>query len=212
MTTFSNGDDATVGDMSSALEYWPAPPPWGWTADDLDHLPSEGPNGEPDFFTHVELIDGALVFMSPQRRFHQRLIRGLTDRLDAQAPDRLAAVDQMDVKLGPRMRPCPDVLVVTAEAAADNERTFYVPPEVRLVVEVVSPDSVDRDRKTKPQRYGEAGIPHFWRVEEDDGRPVVYVYEIDPATGDYGLTGIHHERLAVSVPFPIDIDLGALVK
>ncbi|WP_239094763.1 Uma2 family endonuclease [Planotetraspora silvatica] len=198
--------------MSSGLEYWPAPPPWGWTADDLDCPPSEGPNGEPDFFKRVELIDGALVFRSPQRRFHQRLIRGLTERLDAQAPDRLATVDQMDVKLGPRMRPCPDVLVVTAEAAADDERTFYNPSEVRLVVEVVSPDSVDRDRKTKPQRYGEAGIPHFWRVEEDDGRPVVYVYEIDPATGHYGLTGIHHERLAVSVPFPIDIDLAALVK
>ncbi|MFD0731792.1 Uma2 family endonuclease [Planotetraspora mira] len=195
--------------MSSALEY---PPPWGWTADDLDHLPSEGPNGEPDVFKHVELIDGALVFLSPRRRFHQRLIRRLTERLDAQAPDRLSAVDQMDVKLGPRMRPCPDVLVVTTEAAADDERTFYVPSEVRLVVEVVSPDSVDRDRKTKPQRYGEAGIPHFWRVEEDDGRPVVYVYEIDPATGDYGLTGIHHERLAVSVPFPVDIDLAALVE
>ncbi|WP_308441895.1 hypothetical protein [Planotetraspora phitsanulokensis] len=51
--------------MSSALECWPTPPPRGWTADDLDHLPSEGPNGEPDFFKHVELIDGALLFASP---------------------------------------------------------------------------------------------------------------------------------------------------
>ncbi|GAA4561965.1 Uma2 family endonuclease [Planotetraspora kaengkrachanensis] len=211
MATSSNDSDAAVGG-SIALEYWPAPSARGWTADDLDHLPPEGPNGEPDFFKHVELIDGALVFMSPRRRFHQRVARGLTERLDAQAPGQLVAVDQMDVKVGPRMRPCPDVLVVTAEAAADDERTFYVPSEVRLVIEVVSPDSVDRDRKTKPQRYGEAGIPHFWRVEEDDGRPVVYVYEIDPATGSYGLTGIHHERLAVPVPFPIDIDLGALVK
>ncbi|MEV7907945.1 hypothetical protein AB0P04_40720, partial [Streptomyces anulatus] len=72
--------------MSSALEYWPSPPPWGWKADDLDHLPPEGPNGEPDFFKHVELIDGALVFMSPQKRFHQRMIRRLTEALDEQAP------------------------------------------------------------------------------------------------------------------------------
>ncbi|GII53630.1 hypothetical protein Pth03_20190 [Planotetraspora thailandica] len=140
------------------------------------------------------------------------MIRGLTEQLDIQAPGGLCAVDQMDVKLGPRMRPCPDVLVVTAEAAADNERTFYTAAEVRLVVEVVSPDSVDPDRKTKPQRYGEAGIPHFWRVEENDGQPVVYVYEIDPAGGVYGLTGIHHERLAVPVPFPVEIDLGVLLK
>ncbi|GAB2443795.1 hypothetical protein GCM10027187_03860 [Streptosporangium sandarakinum] len=90
MNTPGDGDDVTVTDVSSALEYWPSPPPWGWTADDLDRLPAEGPNGEPDFFEHVE-----------------------------------------------------------------------------------------------------------------------YVYELDPATGAYGLTGIHHGRLTVPVPFPIDIDLDA---
>ncbi|MEW9527694.1 Uma2 family endonuclease [Microbispora sp. NPDC049125] len=198
--------------MSSALEYWPAPPPWGWTSEDLDHLPSEGPNGEPGFFEHVELIDGALVFMAPQRRFHQRVTRGLTERLDSQAPGHLAAVHRMDVKLGHRTRPCPDVMVIDAEAAADHARTFYTPDEVRLVVEIVSPESVDRDRKTKPLRYAEAAIPHFWRVEETEGRPVVYVYERDPATGAYAVTGIHHGRLTVEVPFRIELDLDLLVK
>ncbi|MEN3534995.1 Uma2 family endonuclease [Microbispora sp. ZYX-F-249] len=198
--------------MSSALEYWPAPPPWGWAADDLDHLPYEGPNGEPDFFKHVELIDGALVFMSPQRRFHERLIRGLTERLDAEAPTHLSAVQQMDVKLGERTRPCPDLMVIDAEAAADNARTFYEAREVHLVIEIVSPESVERDRKLKPLRYAEAGIPHFWRVEETDGRPVAYVYERDPATGAYALTGIHHGHLAVQVPFPVEVDLDQLVK
>ncbi|WP_239089431.1 Uma2 family endonuclease [Sphaerimonospora thailandensis] len=198
--------------MSSALEYWPAPPPWGWTAEDLDHLPPEGPNGEPDFFEHVELIDGALVLRAPQRRFHQRLIRGLTACLDSQAPAHLAPVHRMDVKLGHRTRPCPDVAVIDAEAAADMARTFYETREVHLVIEIVSPESVERDRKLKPLRYAEAGIPHFWRVEENEGRPVVYVYERDPATGSYGLTGIHHGLLTVSVPFQIEIDLDALVK
>lgn len=103
-------------DVTSALEYWPSPPPWGWTVDDLDHLPAEGPNGEPDFFKRVELIDGALVFMSPQKRFHNRVIHGLTISLNAQVPAHLAALDQMDVKLGHRMRPCPDVLVLDAIA------------------------------------------------------------------------------------------------
>ncbi len=212
MTTQGDDDAVTVHDVSSALEYWPAPPPWGWTADDLDHLPSDGPNGEPDFFKHVELIDGALIFMSPQRRFHECLIRGLTEGLDSQAPDRLAAVQQMDVKLGPRTRPCPDVMIIDAGAAADMARTCYEVPEVHLVIEIVSPESVERDRKLKPLRYAEAGIPHFWRVEENEGRPVVYVYERDPATGSYGLTGIHHGLLTVSVPFRIEIDLARLVK
>ena len=198
-------------DVTSALEYWPSPPPWGWTADDLDHLPSDGPNGEPDFFKHVELIDGALVFMSPQKRFHERVIRGLANALNAQVPDHLITIMQMDVKLGHRTRPCPDVLVIDT-AADHDDRTFYTPDEVHLVVEVVSPESEERDRKYKPPRYAEAGIAHFWRVEAKDGRPVVYVYELDPATKAYALTGIHHGKLSVPVPFQIDIGLDELPR
>ncbi|HEY9522925.1 MAG TPA: Uma2 family endonuclease [Thermopolyspora sp.] len=198
--------------VTEALTYWPSPPPWGWIADDLDHLPAEGPNGEPDFFKRVELIDGALVFMSPQKRIHQYAITGLRNALDGLLPDqpRLAVLTEMDVKLGHRMRPCPDVLVVDAVAAADFDRTCYTPDEVRLVVEVVSPESEERDRKTKPLRYAAAGIPHFWRVEAEGGKLVVYVYELDPATGQYAITGIHHDRMKISVPFPIDIDLDDL--
>ncbi|MBB2909031.1 Uma2 family endonuclease [Streptosporangium becharense] len=199
-------------DIRAAFDHWPSPPPRGWAADDLDHLPAEGPGGEPGFFEHVELIDGALVFTAPQTRFHERVVFGLRVVLNAQVPEDLAAVTQMDVKLGHRMRPCPDVLVVDAAAVEDDERTFYVPTEVRLAVEVVSPESEDRDRKTKPSRYAEAGIAHFWRVENNGGSPVVYVYELDPATGVYALTGIHHDRLTIPVPFPIDIDLTALPR
>ncbi|MCO5969628.1 Uma2 family endonuclease [Actinoallomurus soli] len=199
-------------DVTSALEYWPSPPPWGWSADDMDHLPSEGPNGEPDFFKHVELIDGALVFLSPRKRFHERVIRGLTNSLNAQVPDHLTALLEMDVKLGSRTRPCPDVLVIDAAAADDMDRTFYTPDEVHLVVEVVSPESEERDRRLKPARYAEAGIAHFWRVEDNGGRPVVYVYELDPATRTYAVTGIHHGKLSVPVPFPIDIDLDDLPR
>jgi Protein of unknown function (DUF820). len=82
---------------------------------------------------------------------------------------------------------------------------------VLLAVEVVSPDSHMRDRERKPQLYARAGIPHYWRVERsDDWRPVVYVYEIDPATEAYVITGIHHDRLKLTVPFDIDIDLAEI--
>ncbi|GAA4203508.1 Uma2 family endonuclease [Microbispora amethystogenes] len=134
-------------------------PPGGWTADDLDHLPSEGLDGEPDLFTHVELIDGALVLAAPQRRLHQRLVQGLTARLDMQAPAALTAVHRMDVKLGDRTRPCPDVMIIDAEAGADMARTFYAAREVHLVVEIVSPESVERDRKLKPERLRRSGHP-----------------------------------------------------
>jgi Uma2 family endonuclease len=212
MTTHGDDIEANVHDVTSALEYWPSPPPWGWTADDLDRLPSDGPNGEPGFFRHVELIDGALVFMSPQKRFHDRVIHGLRVSLRDQAPDHLFVLGQMDVKIAHRTRLCPDLLVIDAAVADDDGRTFYHPGEVDLVVEVVSPESEERDRVLKPPRYAGAGIAHFWRVEENDGKPVVYVYELDPATRAYALTGIHHGRVKVPVPFPIDIDLDDLPR
>ena len=45
-------------------------------------------------------------------------------------------------------------------------------------------------------------------MEKGEGRlPIVYVYEFDAVTGSYVPTGIYHDRLKVSVPFTIDIDL-----
>lgn len=36
--------------------------------------------------------------------------------------------------------------------------------------------------------------------------PVVYVYELDPATVCHVPTGIHHERLKIGLPYSVDID------
>ncbi|GAB2463384.1 Uma2 family endonuclease [Streptosporangium sandarakinum] len=200
----------TRGDGRDPLANWPRPPAGGWTADDLDRLPDEGPNGEPDFFKHVELVDGALVFMSPQKRFHESVIYGLRTALNSQAPHHLKAVTQMDLVLGEKQRPCPDVVVIDAEAAKDRSRTSYKPDEVHLVIEVVSPESRFRDREVKPKLYAEAGIPHFWLVEDKGGDPVIHVYQLDPVTRSYMVTGIHHDRLKTGEPFDIDLVLTCL--
>jgi len=77
-----------------------------------------------------------------------------------------------------------------------------------LAIEVVSPDSEIRDRERKPQLYARAGIGHFWRVEDDaSGNAIVYIYELDPASNAYALTGIFHDRVKVNVPFDINLDL-----
>jgi hypothetical protein len=44
-------------------------------------------------------------------------------------------------------------------------------------------------------------------VENDDGRPTVYVHELDPAVPACVPAGIHRDRLRLAVPFGIDIDL-----
>ncbi|MGP3950409.1 Uma2 family endonuclease [Streptomyces sp. 7N604] len=181
---------------------YPVPPPGGWTADDLDRLPN--------LPRRTELIDGSLVFVSPQTNFHMRVMRLLEWEFLDQAPDDFDVYREFSVKLNKRNRPEPDVLVVRAGADTGPKETWLKPEDVFLAVEVVSEDSEDRDREVKPRKYAAAGIRHFWRVEEKNGLPVVYVYELDPATKSYGLTGIYHNRLKASEPFEMDIDLTAI--
>lgn len=139
-------------------------------------------------------------------------MRLLENSLLEQAPDHLDVMREMAIKLDTKNRPEPDVLVFLVEANTGPKQTWYKPEDIVLAVEVVSPDSRERDREVKPRKYAAAGVEHFWRVEEDDdkGLPVVYVYELDPATKSYGLTGIFHDRLKVTVPFEIEIDLTAI--
>ena len=72
-------------------------------------------------------------------------------------------------------------MVIRADGDLDLNQTTYQPADVLLAVEVVSAESEIRDRERKPVLYAEAGIVHFWRIEQKDGRPTVYVYELDPA-------------------------------
>nr|WP_246090485.1 Uma2 family endonuclease [Nonomuraea deserti] len=184
---------------TTSLPDWVFPPPGGFTAKDLDNIP--------DLPAHTELIDGSLVFVSPQASFHARIIDLLAMGLRQAMPDTLRVRREMSVVLGTDQRPEPDLTVIKAEAACDDDETYYLAGDVVLIIEVVSPESRSRDRHRKPQLYAGAGIQHFWRVEKDSGRPTIYVYELDPATRAYGLTGIHHDSLKLSVPFELTIDL-----
>ncbi|SCK28485.1 Endonuclease, Uma2 family (restriction endonuclease fold) [Streptomyces sp. WMMB 322] len=191
----------TAGDSPAAESRWPVPPRQGYTVDDLFNLPDLPP--------HTELIDGSLVFVSPQRKFHSLAMYLLESGMRATVPETLRVRREMAVVLSPGTVPEPDICVVRAEADKDGRQTRYEAEDVVLAVEVVSPDSQERDRDTKPHKYARAGIPHFWRVEMsgDEDRPVVYVYELDPTTMVYAVTGIHHDQLKLSVPFQVDIDL-----
>ncbi|MBB1258804.1 Uma2 family endonuclease [Streptomyces sp. OF8] len=195
-------EEAATADTESSTS-WPVPPQDGWTVDDLYSLPSLPP--------HTEMIDGGFVFMSPRRMFHSLAVDLLGDGLRQSVPECFRVRREMNIVLTPKTAPEPDLLVLHAEACRERDETRYEAADAVLVVEVVSPESEERDRDTKPSKYARAGIPHFWRVEKGNGRrPVVYVYELDPATRVYALTGIHHDHLKLSVPFDINIDLTAI--
>lgn len=180
---------------------WPVPPQDGYTVDDLFTLPDLPP--------HTELIDGSLVFVSPQRAFHSMMIDLLVSGLRSTAPPGRKIYREMTVLLDSRNGPEPDISVVRADAATGLEQTRFQAADVLLAVEVVSPDSEVRDQDVKPRKYAAAGIPNFWLVDltGSDHHPVVRVYELDPVSKTYALSGIHHERLKTAVPFTIDMDI-----
>ncbi|MFB7460830.1 MULTISPECIES: Uma2 family endonuclease [unclassified Streptomyces] len=184
--------------------HWPVPPLDGYTVDDLFTLPDLPP--------HTELLDGSLVFVSPQRRFHFLVIDLLVNGLRSSLGPEFSVEREMTVVLDDRNGPEPDISAVRADAVTGLDQTRFRAEDVLLAVEVVSPDSESRDRTTKPQKYAAAGIPNFWRVEQNGttGGPVIHVYELDPMTKAYVHMGIHRERIKVDKPYAIDIDLAAV--
>jgi len=194
------GDDMTA----PAIEL-PTPPNGGYTADDLDRIPGLPP--------HTELIDGGLFFVSPQKRFHTLALFLLEASLRRTCPADLRVRREMTILIGPRQRPEPDIVVVLADADVSLDQTWYPVEAVELAVEVVSPDSDERDRNRKPQLYAQAGIKHFWRIDESEGgRPVLYAFELEPVSKTYAVTGIFHDLVKLTAPFEIEIDLTEIYR
>ncbi|MFH8533019.1 Uma2 family endonuclease [Streptomyces tendae] len=183
---------------------WPVPPQDGYTVDDLSTLPDLPP--------HTELIDGSLVFVSPQRRFHYLAIDLLFNGLRSSLAAGLSVEREMTVLLDERNGPEPDISVVRADAVTGLDQTSFQAEDVLLAVEVVSPESESRDRTTKPHKYAAAGIPSYWRVEQDGtkGGLVVHVYELDSMSRTYVHMGLHRDVIKVDKPYAIGIDLSAL--
>jgi Uma2 family endonuclease len=180
----------------------PGKTPDGMTADDFLQM-----RGLP---RRTELVDGSLVIPTVQTKWHARVKDLLQDELDEQTSRGMRADRGMTVRIADRDCLEPDIVLVTEDAyhrwEPDNH---YLPEDVVLAVEVVSPESENRDRVIKPPKYAAAGIAHFWRVE--DARPVVvHVHGLDSLTSTYALTGVHRERLRLTTPFGIDIDLTAV--
>ncbi len=186
--------------MTAALN---APPQDGWTPEDVDALP--------DSIAHLaEIVDGSLIVSPAPSAWHNDVIREVANALVAAATDGLWAYGDTEIRrIDPdgliRQRPIPDVLV--APRALRDQRSYAVPDEVRLVVEVVSPNSVRRDRLEKPVTYAQLCIPHLWRIE----RGVTLVeYHLRPDGAMEIVQSTTGGIFRTAAPFPVEIDLDHL--
>ncbi len=133
-----------------------------------------------------ELVDGVIHMMAPPSSWHQIVKDSLRAALRGAKPRELMVVGEVEVKVRDDLRRIPDCVVVQ-RSAYRRDRGRYLPADVALVVEVVSPGSESTDRILKPIEYAQAGIVQFWRVEIDP-EITVHTYQLGP-DGRYARTG-----------------------
>jgi Uma2 family endonuclease len=127
-----------------------------------------------------ELVDGVLERMTPATGKHGRIVRNLLFRLQAEVDrsgrDRQVRQSETGVRITERHVRIPDLCVLTAQQAEEIENTAAVlqtPPP--LVVEVVSPESVQRDYRSKRSEYAGFGVPEYWIVDPLEQKVTVLV-------------------------------------
>jgi len=148
--------------------------------------------------TLAEWVNGRVVMTSPASARHQHLAIFLSTVLSTYA----SIHDLGTVLTGPfqmklaRSGREPDVLFVTKEHLARLQPARLQGP-ADLVVEIVSDESVARDRGAKFEEYREGGVPEYWLLDprleqgefyhlDDRGR-----YQLAPLDSD----GIYRSRV-----------------
>ncbi len=121
-----------------------------------------------DSETLAEWVDGEVQIMSPTSSRDQRLLIFLTQVLGIWIDQkRLGVLHVESFLMRLRSRPSgrvPDLLFVTRDRV-DRIRPTYVDGPADLVIEIVSPDSDERDRVEKLGEYERAGVPEYWLLD-----------------------------------------------
>lgn len=133
--------------------------------------------------TLAEWVDGRVVLASPVGLRHQEIVNFLVGVLSGFA--RLHGLGRVlngsfQMKLAHSGRE-PDVLFVGADHL-DRLTPTYLDGPADLVIEVISPESIGRDRGDKFSEYEQAGISEYWLLDPDAQR--AEFYQLD-ASGHY---------------------------
>ena len=137
----------------------------------------------------AEWVDGKVEEMSPTSDRHAdisdfliTLLRVLVRRTGAG----VARSSQVPMRIG-RIARVPDLLFLKAEHAA-RLTPSHVQGPADLAIEIVSPESRERDRMQKFREYEQGGVKEYWIV--DPLRETVDLYRLDE-NGRY--TGVASE-------------------
>lgn len=117
----------------------------------------------------AEWVDGEVVLVSPENDWDNDLRVWLSMLLGMYVEAREAGVvrNDMFVRIPPprRRRRVPDVFFVSNERL-DRVRPTFIEGGPDLVIEIVSPDSQNRDRRDKYLDYEAAGVREYWIIDQ----------------------------------------------
>jgi Uma2 family endonuclease len=115
--------------------------------------------------TLAEWVDGEVIMASPASNQHQDLVRFLTTVLGIFAEQRnLGIVRPAPFQIKLEHGREPDVLFVCRANLARLKETWLDGP-ADLAIEIVSPESVGRDRGEKFYEYARGGVPEYWLLD-----------------------------------------------
>ena len=120
--------------------------------------------------TRAEWVDGRVETLMPVSRAHLTVTRFLIFLLEYYLnTKRLGELIHAPFLMRLRSRPSgrePDLAVVL-DMHTDRMTSTYLDGPADVVIEVISPESRDRDRIHKYREYAQAGIPEYWLIDPE---------------------------------------------
>jgi len=118
--------------------------------------------------TCAEWVNGEVIFMSPVTDEHADLAGWLLAILRPFVEVHQLGIiraEPVQMKTSPDLPGrSPDLLFVARENLSRRRKTHISGP-ADLVVEIISPDSVERDRRTKYAEYERGGVREYWLID-----------------------------------------------
>ncbi len=139
----------------------------------LEHMPV--PEGY-----KVEIVEGA-VYMSPQRRAHYRITRGIVRALEDRWGMDAEVMSDVRIDFGENNGLAPDVAKFSDDAEED-ERGRWRYQDVEFVAEVISKGTGHNDYGPKKTAYATAAVPVYLVVDPYTGTCHVFT---QPKEGVY---------------------------
>ena len=118
--------------------------------------------------TWAEWVDGDVIMVSPASKRHQRIVRFLISLLDHYVQfENLGEVmpAPFQMKLGPDLPGREPDLLYVVSAHLDRLKDTYLDGPADMVIEIISKESINRDRGEKFVEYETAGVSEYWLID-----------------------------------------------